>query len=360
MIYTQQNTVLEVLSKGRNRCATPLCYRRIRLRMKTTGRIIFTRGGHDLGTFEKARSPKELHGMILSYLNGRTKEKHMRKNPSATLSRISEKYYVLKMPDGDEIGSRTKGALERYAKKKGLTVEYSDSRKKELRAVPFDPFGNRCNPRSKTVLGALQVIIYKNAKAYIRNRYPDNSTGLSDALRYEKFMERAIQRFIQKPDNRQMHYAIVTLSPKFGNSVDEFYWEDEVDSGILAKFHAIHDQIDKGMKPNPRLRSKTTSRLRSKNTRRNVSLRTKMKVFLFRKCQGLLDPREKESNEFDMEAAIYWFASDYHEGQDSELYSVLSTSKYKPGRSIKSIDDEAEFVQDFYNILVDEYNKSKR
>lgn len=31
------------------------------------------------------------------------------------------------------------------------------------------------------------------------------------------------------------------------------------------------------------------------------------------------------------EIAIYWFADQYHSGQCSNLYSVLSTSNYKPG-----------------------------
>jgi hypothetical protein len=33
----------------------------------------------------------------------------------------------------------------------------------------------------------------------------------------------------------------------------------------------------------------------------------------------------------DFEEAVYWFAHDYHGGQWSNLYSVLSTSKFKPG-----------------------------
>jgi hypothetical protein len=38
-----------------------------------------------------------------------------------------------------------------------------------------------------------------------------------------------------------------------------------------------------------------------------------------------------EFTEFDIEGAIYWYASNYHSGQDSELYSALSTSDYTPG-----------------------------
>lgn len=33
----------------------------------------------------------------------------------------------------------------------------------------------------------------------------------------------------------------------------------------------------------------------------------------------------------DAYCAIYWFANDYHSGQSSNLYSVLSTSPYSPG-----------------------------
>ena len=46
---------------------------------------------------------------------------------------------------------------------------------------------------------------------------------------------------------------------------------------------------------------------------------------------GLMDPHDKESNEFDIAEAIYWFAGNYHGGQWTNLYSVLSTSDYRPG-----------------------------
>jgi hypothetical protein len=38
-----------------------------------------------------------------------------------------------------------------------------------------------------------------------------------------------------------------------------------------------------------------------------------------------------EPEDFDVEEAIYWFASAWHSGQWSNLYSVLSTSQYHPG-----------------------------
>jgi len=46
---------------------------------------------------------------------------------------------------------------------------------------------------------------------------------------------------------------------------------------------------------------------------------------------GLLDPSEADSNAFDFAEAIYWFASDYHGGQWSNLYETLSASEYRPG-----------------------------
>ena len=37
--------------------------------------------------------------------------------------------------------------------------------------------------------------------------------------------------------------------------------------------------------------------------------------------------------DFSVACAIYWFANDWHGGQGSNLYSALSTSKYRPSRS---------------------------
>ncbi len=38
-----------------------------------------------------------------------------------------------------------------------------------------------------------------------------------------------------------------------------------------------------------------------------------------------------EDCEFDVQEAIHWFASHYHAGQWSNLYSALSTSQFHPG-----------------------------
>lgn len=51
-----------------------------------------------------------------------------------------------------------------------------------------------------------------------------------------------------------------------------------------------------------------------------------------------------EADEFDIACAIYYFASDWHSGQFSNLYSVLCTCGYTPGRletGIDSVSDTA-------------------
>jgi len=61
-----------------------------------------------------------------------------------------------------------------------------------------------------------------------------------------------------------------------------------------------------------------------------------------------------EADDFDIEAAIYWFASHYHGGQWSNLYSALSTSQYRPGPLAD--DPEPDSVEEYcYYRLCQEY-----
>lgn len=59
---------------------------------------------------------------------------------------------------------------------------------------------------------------------------------------------------------------------------------------------------------------------------------------------------------FDAEAAIYWFAYGHHNGQSSNLYSTLSTSQYKPARSMNDVADEGEMAKIMYDNLVSTYS----
>lgn len=69
---------------------------------------------------------------------------------------------------------------------------------------------------------------------------------------------------------------------------------------------------------------------------------------IYRSEDGFLD---------SFEVAAYWFANDYHGGQNSNLYSILSTSPYSPSRinrgGIEGEDDT--LAKDIYSELVSIY-----
>ena len=62
--------------------------------------------------------------------------------------------------------------------------------------------------------------------------------------------------------------------------------------------------------------------------------------------------------ECDLEVAIYWFSNDWHGGQWSNLYSVLSTSEYRPGRMETGIGDpDNESAEIIYNHLFETFKE---
>lgn len=84
------------------------------------------------------------------------------------------------------------------------------------------------------------------------------------------------------------------------------------------------------------------------------NLKNKMMEYLKNKFRGLMNVESEDFN-FSAEAAIYWFATDYHGGQWSELYSILSSSKYKPSILSNNVTSEPEDVQELYSALEDKY-----
>ena len=79
----------------------------------------------------------------------------------------------------------------------------------------------------------------------------------------------------------------------------------------------------------------------------------------FLKKNYSFDPHEPSANMFNIEGAIYWFAYNHHEGQDSFFYSILSCSLFNPSRLHNNICDDDEITKDCYLLLVREYTDKK-
>ena len=56
-----------------------------------------------------------------------------------------------------------------------------------------------------------------------------------------------------------------------------------------------------------------------------------------------------------IEIALYWYASDNHSGQFSELYEILSNSYYKPSLFSKSIQDEDALSIEIYELIEENF-----
>jgi hypothetical protein len=68
-------------------------------------------------------------------------------------------------------------------------------------------------------------------------------------------------------------------------------------------------------------------------------------------------PFASERDEFDTEEAIYWYASDYHGGQSSNLYAAICESPYSPGPCSNGPEPES-IGADLYADLESEFGKA--
>lgn len=59
-------------------------------------------------------------------------------------------------------------------------------------------------------------------------------------------------------------------------------------------------------------------------------------------------------DEFDLEEAVYWFATNWHGGQWSNLYAALCASAYRPGPLCHG-PEPASMAADLYEALEAEY-----
>ena len=64
-----------------------------------------------------------------------------------------------------------------------------------------------------------------------------------------------------------------------------------------------------------------------------------------------------DTDDLDIESAIWWFANDYHEGQFHPLYEILSISPFSPGPSHRSVEDEGEIAEMIYSELEARFTK---
>jgi hypothetical protein len=65
------------------------------------------------------------------------------------------------------------------------------------------------------------------------------------------------------------------------------------------------------------------------------------------------DLRNPNQTDFDIEEAIFWFANDYHGGQNSNLYEVLCNSPYEPGPNVAG--PQGVDSADIYDFLVETF-----
>ena len=80
---------------------------------------------------------------------------------------------------------------------------------------------------------------------------------------------------------------------------------------------------------------------------------SELREYIADKWGKLLD---KETLQTDGEVAIYWFASEYYNGQGSNLYEALCATRYEPGRMIDNICGENDMVCSIFNSLIDKYD----
>jgi hypothetical protein len=127
-------------------------------------------------------------------------------------------------------------------------------------------------------------------------------------------------------------------------SEQPFHWQIKLDDGPEGVWKG--DEFDSSTKTEDDTSLADTA-----------DLHKEMSDYLVDRFKGMVD--DEKSAEFDREAAIYWLANDWHDGQSDPLYAVLSQSKYNPGPSHSEVDDEGEMVTKMYHALVNKFGPPK-
>jgi hypothetical protein len=141
----------------------------------------------------------------------------------------------------------------------------------------------------------------------------------------------------------RQHYNVVANLLKTAND------KDEIAAGLADLFASDNPRFDRERFFKAAGISLAEEEETEKSTAQDLHDR------MVAKAKDQFKSSEFEGLDFDIEAAIYWLASDYHGGQSSPLYSILSTSEFKPGPSHSSVDDEGEIAKEIYDMLAKEF-----
>lgn len=87
----------------------------------------------------------------------------------------------------------------------------------------------------------------------------------------------------------------------------------------------------------------------------NDPTREEMLDFIEQNFKTALQEIGDEDAWFYIEAALYWYCSEYHHGQRSNLYSCLSNSSYKPSPLEYGVEDTDELTREIYTALEEQF-----
>jgi hypothetical protein len=91
--------------------------------------------------------------------------------------------------------------------------------------------------------------------------------------------------------------------------------------------------------------------------KRNIAVSDPTKEEMMKFLQSQFGRFDAEGGREDAEVAIYWFANFNHGGQSSNLYSVISTSPFRPGPISRGPEPNT-MEEDMYNALEKEYGQN--
>lgn len=159
-------------------------------------------------------------------------------------------------------------------------------------------------------------------------------------------------------DENPKDYTIITVKGMSAKNIDPFDSDNWIKPGMGDTINEFEDDFEKTSREvefdiNPDSGEESDEETPVEGERENTDDPSKeqMMAILNNELGGL-----EGYDKFSAEEAIYWYSNNYHGGQDSNLYSALSTSEYKPSRMISGIEEsEDEMSMAMYNTLVSNF-----